>query len=377
LVDESGVVDIMSRDSATSPAGLNSQAAARQGAAAKTAALLAAMTAAFVLALKTTTFGCPTIPGTNTPVGAACFPKSAYPTLNNPQNPVNYGADKTGVNDSTAAINAALAVGDAYFSTPGFYLVALDHLYYSIVPPPGRTIECVPGVTLIAAMTSDPCGGNDCGILSLLKGGNTVVGCDFQGGNWVPGPVDISSNQVPELIEISSNNDTVEGNTFENTWGNTAVQVNSSYTGILPSNYLIQYNTFSHNAYYGPEVSEATWGIIQNNLVIDGAIGMEDSACPSSGVGRALIQNNELMVSVGDCAVTGQQGCYWAAFITGGMYPPGCDYSGVMVTGNYCQGSSTQLAQIANYDPGGAGSPASYSGNHLGPNCSCATGSGC
>jgi hypothetical protein len=203
------------------------------------------------------------------------------------------------------------------------------------------------------------------------------VGCDFQGGNSASGPVGISPSQGPELIEISSNNDTVEGNTFENTWGNTAVQVNSSYTGILPSNYLIQYNTFSHNAHYGPEVDEATSGTIQNNLVIDGALGMEDPACPSQGVGTAIIQNNELTVSVGDCAVAGTPHCYGEALINGGVYPPGCDYSGVSVMNNYCQGNTTQLAQIANWSPDGGGSPASYSGNRLGPYCSCGSRSSC
>src|SRR5262249_22976862 len=149
-----------------------------------------------------------------------------------------YGADSTGVNDSTAAINKALTVGDVYFGTPGTYYVALEHyLYYAIVPPAGRTIECGPGVTLIER-TENACGGNDCGIFSLLNGGNTVVGCDFQGGNSASGPVGISPSQGPELIEISSNNNTVEGNTFENTWGNTAVQVTRAYTNILPANYL-------------------------------------------------------------------------------------------------------------------------------------------
>jgi Bacterial Ig domain len=66
---------------------------------------IANITVSNSVATRTTTpVGCTTIPGTNTPVGTACFPKSSYPTLNNPENPVNYGADQTGVNDSTAAI---------------------------------------------------------------------------------------------------------------------------------------------------------------------------------------------------------------------------------------------------------------------------------
>jgi Bacterial Ig domain len=321
-----------------------------------------------------TPVGCASIPGTSTPVGAGCFPASSHPALNNPQDPVNYGADKTAVSDSTSAINDALAAGDAYFSTPGTYLVSLSS-GHGIVPPAGRIIECAAGVTLVErAENSD--GGSDAGILSLENGSNTVVGCDFQGGNSASGPVGIGSNQGQFLIIVSSNNNTVEGNTFENAWGNTAVQVNSDYTGILPADFLIQYNTFSHNAYYGPEVDVATSGIIQNNLQIDGAMGPEDDGCSTTEtVKNVIIRNNELKVSVGDCRMAGQSGCDDDAFITGGSYPPGCNYSTVTVENNYCQGNSTQAAEIEN---GGSGvSDASYSNDVLGAGCSCQSGSHC
>jgi hypothetical protein len=316
--------------------------------------------------------GCNTMPGTNTPVGAPCFPSSSYPTLNNPQDPVSYGADKTGGNDSTTAIRSALAAGDAYFRTPGTYLVSLSS-GHGIVPPAGRTIECAPGVTLIERTENS---GADAAILALQNGGNTVVGCDFQGGNSAPGAVGIGSNQGQFLILISSNNDTVEGNTFENAWGNTAVQVNTDYTGIIPANFLIQYNTFSHNPYYGPEVDVSNSGTIQNNLQIDGGIGAEDPYCSGSfAVNNLVIRNNEISASVGDCAVLGQYGCVGQAFITGGVYPAGCNYSGVTVTGNYCQGNSTHGALIFN---GASGvTPAHYSNDIVGPGCSCYSGSSC
>jgi len=301
-----------------------------------------------------TPIGCSTIPGTNTPVGAVCFPSSSYPTLNNPQDPVNYGADKTGVNDSTDAINNALGAGDAYFSTPGTYLVSLS-TGQGIIPPAGRTIECAPGVTLIER-AENGCNGHDCGILSLLNGGNTIVSCDFQDGNSAPGPVGIGSNRQ-FLIMISSNDGTVEGNTFENAWGNSAVQVDGD-SSIIPSNFLIQYNTFSHNAYYGPEVDVANSGTIKNNLQIDGGMGPEDDACSTSNsVNNVTIKNNELMTSVGDCRTAGQADCDGGAFITGGSYPPGCNYSTVTVANNYCQGNATQAAQIENVGSGVTSAP--------------------
>jgi hypothetical protein len=318
--------------------------------------------------------GCNTIPGTSTPVGAACFPSSSYPALNNPQDPVNYGADKTGVNDSTAAIRAALANGDAHFGSPGTYLVSLSS-GHGIVPPAGRTIECVPGVTLIER-GENACNWEDCGILSLQNGGNTVAGCDFQGGNSAPGAVGLGVNQGQFLIIISSNNDTVEGSTFENAWGDTAVQVNTDYTGIIPGNFLIQYNTFSHNAYYGPEVGVANSGTIQNNLQTDGGMGVEDNECSGSfEVRNVVVKNNQISSSVGDCAVLGDYGCVGQAFITGGVTPTGCNYSGVTVEDNYCQGNSSHGALIFN-GTGGI-TPPSYSNDILGPGCSCYAGSNC
>jgi hypothetical protein len=316
--------------------------------------------------------GCKTIPGTNTPVGAVCFPSSSYPALNNPHDPVSYGADKTGGSDSTSAISAALAAGDAYFATPGTYLVSLSN-GRGVIPPAGRTIECTPGVTLIER-GEDPCNGHDCGILTLLNGGNTVVGCDFQGGNSSPGAVGIGSNEGQYLIMISSDNDTIEGNTFENAWGDSAVQVNGD--NIIPSNFLIQYNSFAHNAYYGPEIDVANSGTIQNNLQTDGGIGPEDGDCSSSNaVNNVTIKNNELLASVGDCRIAGQDACDGGAFITGGSYPPGCNYSSVTVANNYCQGNSTQSAQIENV--GSGVTPAHYSNDILGPDCYCRSGSSC
>jgi hypothetical protein len=319
-----------------------------------------------------TPVGCKNIPGTNTPVGAPCFPSSSYPSLKNPEDPINYGADKTGVNDSTAAINAALSAGDVYFKTPGTYLVNQNNGL--IIPPAGRAIECAHGVTLVE-QAENGCSGHDCGILTLYNGGNTVVGCDFQGGNSAMGAVPIGSNGGQFLIMVASNNDIIEGNTFENAWGNSAVQVNGD-NGTVPANFLIQYNTFLHNPYYGPEVDVASSGIIQNNMQTDGGIGPEDDACSGSySVNNVTIRNNELVTSVGDCRVAGQSGCDGDAFITGGSYPPGCNYSTVTVQNNYCQGNATQGVQIENV--GSGVTPASYNNDILGQSCSCRSGSGC
>ena len=106
-------------------------------------------------------------------------------------------------------------------------------------------------------------------------------------------------------------------------------------------------------------------------------MGSEDDACSTSnGVNNVTIRNNnQLKVSVGDCAATGQPGCSSPAFITGGAYPPGCNYASVRVENNYCQGNGTQSAVIYNYVS--AVTNASYSNDILGPACSCESGSNC
>jgi len=318
--------------------------------------------------------GCPTIPGTTTPVGAACFPPSLRPSLNNPQDPVAYGADKTGVNDSAAAINAALAAGDVYFQTPGTYFVSLtgnNVRTASIVPPAGRTIECVPGVSLKETATNyAACGGDACGILSLLNPGNTVVGCDFQGGNSAPGSIVESQTEGPDLIDVSSNNETIEGNTFENTWSNSAVQVNSNYTGIPPSNFLIQYNTFTHNPGYAINEAATVGGTIQYNISHDANISPEYDACTNTYprvTQNVITQYNELDVTT----ATAYSG--WSFFIGGGTYPNGCDYSTNIVRNNYCTSEISQPAWLWTTSSGYTQFPAHYSNNIVGPNCALRT----
>jgi hypothetical protein len=44
--------------------------------------------------------------------------RSSFPALNNAQNPISYGADPTGANDSTAAFQNAVDAGDLYITCP-------------------------------------------------------------------------------------------------------------------------------------------------------------------------------------------------------------------------------------------------------------------
>jgi hypothetical protein len=213
----------------------------------------------------------------------------------------------------------------------------------------------------------------------LQNSNTTVCGCDFQGSNTGSGAKTLDSDQNQFLILASGgSNIVIEGNTFENTWANSAIQFNTDYTGTGASSSIVKYNTFSGNPYYGPEVDNGSDITIENNLSTDSPMGVEDDACSSLGPPtNVVVQHNMVKVQNGDCAVTGTSGCDSAVFITGGNYPSGCDYTTNTVSGNYCSGSSVQQAQIGNASPGGGGTPASYSGDIMGSNCTCESGSGC
>jgi hypothetical protein len=320
----------------------------------------------------TLTQNCTQIPGTSTGVGAACIARSSFPALHNPQNPISYGADPTGAEDSTTAFQNAVNIGDVYVSQAGTYLINLP-TGHGIIPPAGRNIECAPGVTLKTTLH----GGHDTGILHLASDNVTVAGCDFQGSNTGSGAKALDYDQGNFLIMVSgSSNTLIEGNTFENTWANSAIQFNTDYTGLASTNSTVQYNTFSGNPYYGPEVDNGNGITIQNNLSIDSPIGVEDVKCATEASWTGvLIQNNMLQVSVGDCRATGDTDCDGTVFITGGSSPSGCNYSSDTVRNNYCVGNSIQHAGIENTAPS-SGSAASYSGNILGSDCVCTSGAG-
>ena len=320
-----------------------------------------------------TPVGCTHIPGTSTAVGAACFSLSSCPTLNSPQDPVTYGADKTGTSDSGSAFTSALAAGDLYISEPGTYLVNGSG-QGGLRPPAGRQIQCAPGVTL--KTTNE--GSHDNGIFMVVNNNNTICGCNFVGPNSACNTAACATgdNLGNFLIEVAGGTGVkIEGSTFSNVYADSAIQFNED-SGTPSSGGLVQFNTFSANPYYGPEIDQGSNITFQNNLSTDGPIGVEDDQCATAGAPTGvLIQNNMLQVSVGDCRAAGDTSCDGTVFITGGDSPSGCNYSSETVRTNYCVGNSIQHAGIENTAPS-SGSAASYSGNLLGSDCVCTSGAG-
>ena len=79
-----------------------------------------------------------------------------------------------------------------------------------------------------------------------------------------------------------SSNILIEGNTFENTWGQLSSQFNTDYTGLASTNSTVQYNTFSGTILWS-EAHNGNGITIQNNLSIDSPIGVEDDQCANCG----------------------------------------------------------------------------------------------
>jgi len=299
--------------------------------------------------------------------------------LINPHDPVAYGANSTGTTDSTNAIANALAAGDAYFQTPGTYLVnGGGNPTCCVQPPAGRVIECASGVTLKTTLNN----GNVTGIFWINNPNVTVVGCDFRG----PGPNSGFTSSGNNLIDI---NDTtgalIEGNTFENTIGDAAIRLSSNDgSGGGGSSSTVKYNTFTDNRVYSAAVTNGTNDTFNNNLSIRGSLGIECdymSANPPGPCGHNTITNNQLTGGIG----ASQFGYY----LNGGTFVDGLPsgtsytlYSSDVVNKNYCSGQSSLVEYGLDVgDEPGLSGPATVSGNAIGSGCSCVSegdgGTGC
>jgi hypothetical protein len=210
------------------------------------------------------------------------------PTLTNAHDPINYGADNTGSTDSDSAINSAAAAGrDIVFGTAGTYLVNMTHAGTGIItsqgiqPAANVQIECnvfnsdgSPAVHLLTTNNS----------LSqnwyLTNGSNTICGCDFEGTDttfYSSG----AGNTNPNAIVINSNNDTIEGNTFHGIHGDAAINT-ASGPSVAPSGWLVQYNTYEHDGYYGMNTDASAGGTEQHDLSYGDTLAEEYDGCTNT-----------------------------------------------------------------------------------------------
>jgi hypothetical protein len=349
--------------------------------------------------------------GTTRYAGQQCFSQQvgSCPSLSNPHDPINYGADATGANDSTGALNSAIgAGGDVVFGTAGTYKINFCNdctasatpwsfcsgahacsslsnvgssggITYGVKLPANINIEGssfngngTPAVTLKSTVTN---AGIDAAILTTNGGGNTICGLDFQSTNTQAGPAPLGANPGEALLMINNSTVTVEDSSFENAWGDAAIAVQNDFTNVAPASVTIQYNSGNHNPTYMINTDSSNGVTIQNNYTIDASIGGEYDGC--SNVSPAINHNNIYRYNYasgvnGNCAIaSGNLSSCGGVFlgISGDDWPPGCNYSSDAVSHNYCtetsglHSSQTMLihsntsANFSNSSCTGAGAP--------------------
>jgi hypothetical protein len=282
------------------------------------------------------------------------------PALINAQNPISYGADETGANDSTSAFQSALDAGD--LDVPAGTFTILGTVY----PPSSRHIQCEPGSYLQTAnsQTSNLSMFNMDGTI-----GNSIFYCQFRGPNADLFEKPPFSSVFQSFIQIRS----VGGVSAENTIANNDFNGIGGFIGAImiygndsnqpgPQNNLITYNTFEHCGYYALQLTSGMNNTVSYNTLNDcsGFVEADDNGQVNTG---NIVDSNHLTFTYGigltspDCI----SGCGFNG-LTGGANARGAayDYSGNSVTNNIVDGAypSTIYEAAA---PGGQ--PASYSGN--------------
>src|SRR5262249_2387224 len=134
---------------------------------------------------------CTTIPapGTGAPVGAGCINSSSFPALANPVNPVSFGADNTGVNDSTSAFQSAVNQSDVLVPAGTYLLNGNVEIFGEI-----RNIRCASGVTLKTTTVS-----NTQPMIWFAANRGSLAGCTLDGG----GPHTAPINTLPQFPRCS------------------------------------------------------------------------------------------------------------------------------------------------------------------------------
>lgn len=328
---------------------------------------------------------CQNIPGTNIPVGAACLPRSEYPVLKNPVNPLNYGADPTGATNSGPAFQEAVNSGhDLTVTCPS----GMNSCTYRISDASGRNpivissridIQCQANVTLY---NPDLDRFNSAMLTFYKARGGGVQGCNMIGANSGPPPLNLGGGYSNFLVQvIDSTHVLVEGNTFGNTWADSALKLATGSTGPGATYTLIRFNTFTANPLYGVAITSGGYDTIRNNLIIDSGTGVEANAGEAMD-GHILIDQNMEIYEYGGCSALGNEGCDYGIGFTGGGYVDSFSgsnypyYATNVVTRNYCTGSGLQNAEIYDIWSSYISPPPTYSHNVLGPGCTCASGAG-
>jgi hypothetical protein len=253
--------------------------------------------------------------------------KPTPPQLANPQNPISYGADPTGRNDSSAAFNKAAIAGDVEVPT-GSFLINGD------VSLGSRNMRCEPGAILNQTVVAEH-------FMFNARGAGSVFNCHFRGPYT---DVSIPSyNLFPEdFIHLTPPSDRYQivGNDFNGSGGWTeAIDVYASNRQQPPpTNFIIGWNTFEHCSYYATQVTSGTNGQFIYNKSLDCAGWIEADNTGQANTGNVARGNHFTFVN--GTGWTNHGGGKWASEFTCGSDAGGkpYDYSGNICENNMVDG---------------------------------------
>jgi hypothetical protein len=246
------------------------------------------------------------------------------PTLIAPvQNPIAYGADSTGVNDSTAAFQNAVNAGDTLIPVGTYKLSG------QVTVPSGRNIQCAnPNSTILNVPRT---GNGNTFYVPEGHGFISISNCNFEGANTSQPAGFVASNQWNYFVQAvyGAHDVWIGNNYFRNCWGNACVD---TYTNdVLPATYniTIRNNEFDNCAIYGPTTDGTKNQYIGYNIAVDCTVGPEnDDAGQPTDTG--LIEQNVLMRHFG----TGWENQGGVAFSLTCGWSFGLDYSGMTCQDN-------------------------------------------
>lgn len=279
--------------------------------------------------------------------------------LNNPQNPVAYGADATGTNDSTSAFQNAINAGDLDVHAGVYKILG------TVTVPDARNIRCESGAALANQTSSSSW-------TMFQFNGNTsgsFFDCQFRGPNYNINAKPGSQQNFEEFIFIQSigNNGTtgnilISGNDFDGAGGfvgSIGIYANDSNQP-PPHNVRIAYNTFEHCGYYAVQLTSGENNLIDHNILNDcsGFVEADDTGQQNTD---NVIDSNHLTFTYGigmnypgcnpGCGFDGLTG---GANASGGYF----NYSGNMVSNNIVDGTHPSSILID-----GNNTPAQYNNN--------------
>ena len=246
------------------------------------------------------------------------------PTLIAPvQNPVTYGADPAGVNDSTAAFQKAVDAGDMLIPS-GTYKISGQ-----ITVPSNRNIQCaVANKTIIKNPNSTN------GNVFLIPAGTgwvSVSNCDFEGTNTSQPPKYVAAYEWNYFVEIEygAHDVEVENNYFRNCAGNACVHTYTNDTNPATTNITVRNDEFDNCGIYGVTTDGTTNSYIGYNIAVDCTIGpeSEDALQP---LNTGLIEQNHMTRKYG----TGWENAGGVALSLTCGWSNGLNYSGMTCQDN-------------------------------------------